>query len=370
MGLKPMTCRSSQLTVGRIADTQWLLLFVSLTWIGPGYADEPQPQIAPDERMPLRVHVFEDYETDIEERWWMRGSAVAENLPPSLSPSLPNSRVCRAAETKDFDDLMGDPTKTYRAVIFNPVPGPPMGKNTRLTFRYKLAGTDKLRVQIYSLTNNYHRRLELSGLPQNEWRRETVDMKLARRPDGSGGPLSADERIDDIQFYVDAASDLWIDDIILYEAPAEMEQQSFPARVIFTGWFDTGEQGQEWPGDFQIVPHEAPLTWDAARSVDNAETGKQWLRVGLRGPRPLGRRTHLRFRYRLSAPGDLGMELLDTAAGTTYRSRLTDLPGDNWNEATVAFDTVGEGRLADAIIFHPASSMLLIDDLLLYEPAD
>jgi len=35
---------------------------------------------------------------------------------------------------------MGDPDAMYKAVIFNPVPGPPMGKNTRLTFRIDHGG--------------------------------------------------------------------------------------------------------------------------------------------------------------------------------------------------------------------------------------
>ena len=31
-----------------------------------------------------------------------------------------------------------------------------------------------------------------------------------------------------------------------------------PSRPIFTGWLDTGKQGVEWPGEFQIVLHEKP----------------------------------------------------------------------------------------------------------------
>src|SRR5207244_39446 len=30
-------------------------------------------QMAPRGKMPHRVHVFEDYETDIEKRWWLSG---------------------------------------------------------------------------------------------------------------------------------------------------------------------------------------------------------------------------------------------------------------------------------------------------------
>ena len=42
-----------------------------------------------------------------------------------------------AAESRDFDDLMGDPKKSFRAVVFNPVPGPPMGDRTRLALILK-----------------------------------------------------------------------------------------------------------------------------------------------------------------------------------------------------------------------------------------
>ncbi len=106
---------------------------------------------------PNRVHAFEDYDTDIEKRWWMSGKAETKDVPPG------GRRACRGVLTQDFDDRQGDMATMYRAVIFNPVPGPPMGKNTRLGFRYKLHGTDRLRIQLYSLTNGYHRYLSLKG---------------------------------------------------------------------------------------------------------------------------------------------------------------------------------------------------------------
>jgi hypothetical protein len=46
-----------------------------------------------------------------------------------------------------------------------------------------------------------HRQLTLTGLPQGQWQSATVDMIQARRPDGSGGALSEDERIDDVLLY-------------------------------------------------------------------------------------------------------------------------------------------------------------------------
>src|SRR6185437_15697813 len=112
------------------------------------------------------------------------GKPETKILPPG------SRRACRGVLTHDFDDLLGNPKAMETAVIFNPVPGPRMGKNTRLSFRYRLAGTGRLRVQIYSLSNGYHRHLILEGLPQRGWESATVDMTDARRPDGTGGPLS------------------------------------------------------------------------------------------------------------------------------------------------------------------------------------
>jgi inosine-uridine nucleoside N-ribohydrolase len=91
---------------------------------------------------PNRVHVAEDFETDIERRWWMSCKAETKDLPPG------SSRALRGVLTHDFDDLLGSCRAMYTAVIFNPVPGPPIGKNTRLAFRYCLKGSDTLRVQI------------------------------------------------------------------------------------------------------------------------------------------------------------------------------------------------------------------------------
>lgn len=106
----------------------------------------------------------------------------------------------------------------------------------------------------------------------------------ARRPDGSGGSLARDERIDDIQFYIDPAGELLIDDLILYEAAPGGEPRIMPSRPIFTGWFDTGKQGVEWPGEFQIVLHEKPWKWDAAKSVSK-EAGIPLCSKELKAPR-------------------------------------------------------------------------------------
>jgi hypothetical protein len=179
---------------------------------------------------------FEDFETDIERRWWLCGKLETANVPPG------SRRACRGVLTNDFDDRMGDPQALYKAVIFNPVACPPMGKHTRLAFRCWLKGTDTVRVQVFSLTRGYHRHLVVADLPQGSWQDITVDLTQARRPDGSGGPLTENERIDDIQFYADAAADLLIDDIVLYDAAPPGEKQPFPKNLYFTGWFDTARR--------------------------------------------------------------------------------------------------------------------------------
>ena len=319
--------------------------------------------------MPRRIHVHEDYETDIEKRWWLRGVPETNNVPPSLSRSIPNGRACRATATKDFDDKMGDPTKEYKAVIFNPVPGPPMGANTRLSFRYWLQGTKTLSVQIYSLTKNYHRFLTLTNLPQGSWQSATVDMTQARRPDGSGGPLAEDERIDDIQFYIAPKAELLIDDIVLYDAAPDGETRSFPARFAFTGWFDTGKQGVEWPGDFEIVKHDAPLTWKAAKTVVNAQTGQPWIRVHLRGARPLSMVNRLRFRYRLAGGDHVIITLANAKTGRQWNAPAQGPTAGAWAEATVDFPSGEDDAFADELRFlAPKYAELLVDDVLLFEP--
>ncbi len=316
---------------------------------------------------PNRVHTFEDYDTDIERRWWMSGKPENKNVPPG------GRRACRAVLTQDFDDRMGDRATMYRAVIFNPVPGPPMGKNTRLSFRYRLHGTRQLRIQLYSLSKGYHRYLSLDQLPTDRWETATVDMTAMRRPDGSGGALAEDERIDDIQFYIDPCAELLIDDVILYDAALPGEKRPFPQRILFTGWFDTGKQGQEWPGDFEIVPHEKPRTWKTARSVLNKEKDTPWIRLSLRGDRRLAPTTELFFRYRLTGAGPLRVELFHKATGFRLTQVLEKPTTEKWAESTLSFRAPDKSKdlSVDEIRFHlPRGSQLWLDDVLLYQPGE
>lgn len=317
-------------------------------------------KLVPQGGMPNRVHVAEDYDNDIERFWWMSGKPELKNLPPN------SRRACRGTITHDFDDLLGNTRAMQTAVIFNPVPGPPMGKNPRLSFRYWLKGTGTLRVQIYTLTNGYHRQLYLKDLPQGRWESATVDMTQARRADGTGGPLSEGERIDDIQFYADPTAELIIDDVVLYDAAAPGEKRPFPRRVHFTGLFDSGKQGKEWPGTFEIV--EGGYFWKAAKSVANTDLKSPWLRLHLRGERTLGATTEMFFRFKLTGADALNVVLVNSKAGTRSEAKCTALT-QKWGEVTVPFPTVKEGERVDEIHFLlPPGAELLLDDLLLYEP--
>jgi inosine-uridine nucleoside N-ribohydrolase len=308
---------------------------------------------------PTRVHAFEDYDTNIEKRWWMCGKLETKDVAKT-------GRAMRAVLTQDFDDKQGDTATMYRAVIFNPVPGPPMGKNTRLRFKYKLAGTDTIRVQLYSLTNGYHRYLSLSGLEKGKWLDGCVDMTQMRRPDGSGGPLSENERIDDIQFYIDPRAELLVDDVVLFDAAAESEKRPFPKRIIYAGLFDTGKQGKEWPGDFEIVDHAKPRMWKAAKSVART-TGGQWIRLDLKGERLLDRRVELNFKCRVDEKTKLKIDLYSRSSAKAEASETIELPAGEWVERTLRFTILPDTPI-DELRFQLPLGELLLDDVLLYTP--
>src|SRR5206468_10859717 len=139
----------------------------------------------------------------------------------------------------------------------------------------------------------------------------------------------------DIQFYADPTAELVIDDIVLYDAAPKGETRPFPARIHFTGLFDTGKQGKEWPGDFEIVELKPPLKWKAARSIANAASSDPWLRLHLRGERAMGERTHLRFRYHLTGAESMRVLLMNRTTKEPHTVELKKLDKEKWFETTI-----------------------------------
>jgi len=163
-----------------------------------------------------------------------------------------------------------------------------------------------------------------------------------------------------------------IDDIVLYDDSLPGETLPFPRRILFTGWFDTGRQGQghEWPGHFEIARHEPPLTWKAAKSVNDPRTGNPWLRIHLRGLRPIPDTTHLSFRYRYAGDKDIRATLADTKGDKRLDRDFSPPAEGMWSHTTLTFDPKGSPSQADEIRFHLApGATLFVDDVLLFEPA-
>ena len=154
----------------------------------------------------------------------------------------------------------------------------------------------------------------------------------------------------------------------MYDAAPADGKRPFPKRVLFTGWFDTGKQGVEWPGEFQIVDHDKPRTWKAARSVPGPD-GAEVLRVGLRGSRKVGRETVLRFKYHATGTDQVRVELWNRQAVLATKRPVGWRPerANAWAEVALDFPQVRTA--VDEIRFVlPKGIRLTIDDLLLYEP--
>src|SRR5262249_29842665 len=89
-----------------------------------------------------------------------------------------------------------------------------------------------------------------------------------------------------------------------------------------------------------IVAHKPPRAWKAARSVIEPKSGKPWIRLDLRGERPLNETTRLRFRYHLTGSESMTVSL----AG--HEVRLSDLKKGEWAETTAEFPPAKAARRA------------------------
>jgi len=102
-------------------------------------------------------------------------------------------------------------------------PPRPVGARTKLRFRYHMQGGSAMTVQIFDLTAGDNRHIRLRDLRQKEWTTIYLDFtRDSKRNDGSSGPFTAGNRVDDLFFFLDgeegARSDLLIDEVVLFDA--------------------------------------------------------------------------------------------------------------------------------------------------------
>jgi hypothetical protein len=93
-----------------------------------------------------------------------------------------------------------------------------VGAATRLTFRYRLSGTDSLQVHLVNQTLRDHHLVDLKGLPKDEWAEATVDFGTSyRQSNGQSGKPRPGDRVDEIWFVLPDGGRLWLEDLLLYE---------------------------------------------------------------------------------------------------------------------------------------------------------
>jgi len=294
-----------------------------------------------------------------------RGSSKVERTRP---PSFPHRIVAACdfeGQTPDYgwfgavektdlpvypgnaNALRGEPAKDVFAHLagVNPVPGPRLGKQNGLYFRYKLDGTQTAQVQHFNLTKEDNHHVVVSGLAEGKWSELALDFTArSRRNDGSPGAMEEGDRMDDFKVLLGKTNDgkrygLLIDDFVLFANDPALppDSEPFPNRVIFLAAFDTGEKEKYWPGDFEIVEKEAPpgAFWRVARAVDRKEGGGKWIRLGVEPPRPVGARSRLRFRYHSSGAKSLTVQVFNATVQDNHHVRLTDLEQGAWRSARV-----------------------------------
>jgi len=150
--------------------------------------------------------------------------------------------ICLAAR----DDATGEkPDATTLALLFAAAPDPvsardrpsnaateirlaiepirPVGAQTILSFRYRLAGSDHLTVRIFDVTDHDDRVIRLTRLRPGRWASAEVDFtRDAHRADGAGTPFAAGHLVDSLSFVANAPArtviDLQVQDVRLFDA--------------------------------------------------------------------------------------------------------------------------------------------------------
>jgi hypothetical protein len=113
------------------------------------------------------------------------------------------------------------------------------------------------------------------------------------------------------------------------------------------------------------------------------KTGQPYLRISLRGQRPVGNATAVRFKYLLTGSKAMTIVLANTQAGERSQLLVEGLTTGEWEEKTILMYSGSRDRVQDKNIDRtrmltaadelrfvlPKGAELLVDDVLVYEPA-
>lgn len=173
------------------------------------FANDPAlpPELEP---FPTRVILLAAFDTGPKEKYWPGEFELVETPPAGA--------YWRAAKAVPRKDGKG---KLVRVQI---EPPRPVGAHTKLRFRYHLTGASAMTVQIFDVTVQDNRHLNLTGLKECQWKTAYVDFSRdSKRNDGTAdSPFSAGNKVDDLFFFVGGESktdvDLLVDEVVLYDA--------------------------------------------------------------------------------------------------------------------------------------------------------
>jgi hypothetical protein len=330
---------------------------------------------------PHRIWAACDFEGQSPDYAWF-GPTEKRNI-----PAYPGNTTALGADGKPYGDVSALMTG------INPVPGPRMGKVNQLYLRYFLEGGSEATFQFFSLTREDNNHIRARGLKQGKWSELSLNFtRDAARNDGSPEPFAEGERMDDLKVFVGRPGDgrsyqLVVDDVILFANDPALppEPEPFPNRVIFLASFDTGPKEKYWPGEFELAERDLPrgAFWRAARAVLRRDGKGKLISLPIEPPRPVGKRTKLRFRYHLTGAEKLTVQVFDATDQDNRHIHLTGLKQGAWATAYLDFTRDAKrndgtrtpfaaGHRADAVFFfiEPETGRvpeLYVDEVVLYD---
>jgi hypothetical protein len=87
-----------------------------------------------------------------------------------------------------------------------------VGERTSVRFRYRLSGGDQIKVELVNSYSQEKSQTVLTGLTSDRWSEATAEFarpaKAAQQP----------RQVDEVRFLIGPGMELWIDDVLIYEA--------------------------------------------------------------------------------------------------------------------------------------------------------